>query len=71
LLWAVSGAPTAAVNGPDVASSALQGRVAVCPGPVNAGGLCTAPRGGYPYVLQVRDAAGNVVDERTVTLTVV
>jgi RNA polymerase sigma factor (sigma-70 family) len=70
LEWSVGGAPGASVTGPRVSSSALQGRVAVCPAAVNAGGLCTAPRGAYTYVLQVKDGGGQVIEQRTQTLTV-
>ena len=70
LLWSVGSAPAATVLGPAVNATTLQGSQPVCPTAVNAGGFCTAGRGAYTYVLQVKDASGQVIDQRTVTLTV-
>jgi hypothetical protein len=70
LLWSVAGAPAAAVVGPAVNAATLQGSQPLCPTAVNASGLCTAPRGAYTYVLQAKDANGQVITQRVVTLTV-
>ena len=43
------------------------GQQPVCPTAVNAGGFCTAGRGAYTYVLQVKDGGGLVIDQRTQT----
>ena len=64
------GAPAATVLGPAVNTTTLQGSQPVCPTAVNTGGFCTAGRGAYTYMLQVKDASGQVIDQRTVTLTV-
>lgn len=69
LSWSTSGGASVLVSGPGMSSTALSGSAPVCPGSSSA--VCTAAPGTYAYTLVVRDGGGQVVAQRSATLTIV
>jgi hypothetical protein len=72
LSWALEPGYTATVTGDHFSSDATSGSVAVCPhaSSVPSWTFCPAPAGQYVYTLTVR-LAGQVVEERTIVLTLI
>jgi RNA polymerase sigma factor (sigma-70 family) len=69
LTWSTSGGASVVVTGPDLSSAAASGSAPICPG--SSAAVCTAPPGTYTYNLVVEDAWGQVVAQRSATLTIV
>ncbi|MGH9050900.1 MAG: hypothetical protein ACRDY4_14325, partial [Acidimicrobiia bacterium] len=69
LSWSTSGGAAVLVTGPGVSSSAPGGSVPICPGSTSA--VCTAPPGTHTYMLVVTDEWGQVVAQRSASLTIV
>lgn len=69
LSWSTAGGASVLVSGPGVSSAAPSGSTPVCPTGTSAS-FCDAPAGSYTYALVVRDAWGQVVAQRSATLTI-
>lgn len=69
LSWSTSGGASVLVTGPGLSSSVASGSAPICPGSSSV--VCTAAPGTYAYTLEVRDGWGQVVAERSATLTIV
>jgi hypothetical protein len=68
LSWSTAGGASVLVTGPGLSSAVPSGSAPVCPGSTSA--VCTAPPGTYAYTLVVRGGWGQVVAQRTATLTI-